>query len=178
MYLLIPIALCLFFGFRIIWGLLDRPWVARSPSKIATVGLILCVFGFVAQDQIHRVEIISAWLLANVPEFAINRSTLSLLNRFVEVVVYAAGAGIVASAMFLRTQLCFERERRGQAERLLRANEAIRGIERDLKFLDVDARIYGGNAEKRRDALLDMLIRHEDLRDEAQSGLRKMGGAC
>ena len=175
MYLLVSIALCLLFGFRVIWGLLDRPWVARSPFRIVAVGLLTCLFGFVAQDQIHRVEILSGGPLANVPQLVVDRSTLSLINRFVEVVVYAAGAGIIASAMFLRSQLCFEGEKKRQVQRLLRATETIRCIERDLKFAEVDSQIYGGNAEARQNFLWTQLMRREEAKEEAHRRLQEMG---
>lgn len=166
----------LFAGCSLVWGVLDFPWVARSPSRIAAVGLFTCASGFFFQTQIHHTEGLPAWLTQRIPLFAVNHDMLEFFDKLVDVLIYAVGAGVVASAFFLRTQLRFEQERCEHAEICENAKRKIEELERDLKFVEADALLHGaGNAKQRRTAILRMLDRYENKFEKSNRILKAMG---
>ncbi|KWF02069.1 hypothetical protein WT55_29475 [Burkholderia pseudomultivorans] len=106
---------------------------------------------------------------------SVDRVVLEFFNKLVDVVIYAAGGGIVASALFLRAQLRFEQERREQTEIKEHVSQRIKELERDLKFLEADARIQGrDNVRQRHDAILRMLWRYENKLEKADRILAAM----
>lgn len=166
----------LLIGCNLVWGILDFAWIARSPFRIAAVGLFTCASGFFIQTQIHHTETLPAWVLQKIPMLSVDHAVLKFFDKLVDVVIYAAGGGIVASALFLRAQLRFEQERREQTEIKEHSNQRIVQLERDLKFLEADARIQGvDNVQQRRDAILRILGRYENKLEKANRILKGMG---
>ena len=166
----------LFLGCNLVWGVLDFAWVARSPFRIAAVGLFTCASGFFIQTQIHSTENLPVWVVQKIPMFSVDHAVLEFFNKIIEVVIYAAGGGVIASAMFLRAQLRFKQELREQTEIKAHTHRRIVELERDLKFLEADALIHGiANAEQRRSAILRMLGRYEKRLKEANRILKAMG---
>jgi len=166
----------IFIGCSLVWGVLDFPWVARSPFRIAAVGLFTCASGFYFQTQIHNVESLPVWLTQRVPLFSVNHDVLEFFDKLVDTLVYAVGAGVVTSALFLRAQMRFEQERREQTETSENSSLKIAELERDLRFVDADALLHGvDNAEQRRAAIFRMLDRHRKEVDKANRILKGMG---
>lgn len=166
----------LFIGCSLVWGILDFPWVARSPFRIAAVGLFTCVSGFFFQTQIHHTENLPVWLTQKVPLFSVDHDVLEFFDKLVDVLIYAVGAGVVASALFLRAQLRFEQERREQTEISENARRKVVELERDLKFVEADALLHGvDNARQRRAAILRILDRYEGKLDKSSRILKAMG---
>ncbi|HEF4840263.1 TPA: hypothetical protein SAO52_005052 [Burkholderia vietnamiensis] len=165
----------LFIGCSLVWGILGSAWIARSPFRIAAVGLFTCASGFFIQTQIHHTEALPTWVVQKIPMLSIDRAVLEFFNKLVDVVIYAAGGGIVASALFLRTQLRFEQERREQTKIKEHVGRRIKELERDLKFLEADARLQGrDNVLQRHDAILRMLARYENRLEKADRILADM----
>lgn len=165
----------LFTGCSLVWGILGSAWIARSPFRIAAVGLFTCASGFFIQTQIHHTEALPAWLLQRIPILSIDHAVLEFFDKLVDVVIYPAGGGVVASALFLRAQLSFKQERREQMEIKGYINQRIKELECDLKFLEADARIHGiDNVQQRRDAILRMLDRYENKLEKANRILTAM----
>ncbi|MDN7180730.1 hypothetical protein M0D69_22565 [Caballeronia sp. SEWSISQ10-4 2] len=168
----------LLIGCNLVWGILDFAWVARSPFRIAAVGLFTCASGFFIQTQVHHTENLPAWFIQKIPIFSVDHAVLAFFDKLVDVVIYAAGGGIVASALFLRAQLRFEQERREQTEIKEHTNQWIVKLERDLKFVEADARIEGiDNAQRRRSAILRTLGRYEKKLERANRILKAMGSS-
>lgn len=173
LFLLVPMALI---GFHLIWMILGEPWVARSPFRIAVVGLLICALGLFFQTQLHHAEGIPEWLGRKYPVFSVNHDFIDVFKKFVDVVVYAAGGGVIASALFTRTQFCFQREQREQVKIRSDVSREISELEWDLRFLEADALINRvGNVQERRDAILRILGRCEDKLERANRILKVMG---
>ncbi|MGK8203321.1 hypothetical protein ACRS8P_27060 [Burkholderia cenocepacia] len=162
-------------GCGLVWGILGSAWIARSAFRIAAVGLFTCASGFFIQTQIHHTEALPAWVAQKISMLSVDRVVLEFFNKLVDVVVYAADGGIVASALFLRAQLRFEQERREQTEIKEHVSQRIKELERDLKFLEADARIQGrDNVRQRHDVILRMLWRYENKLEKADRILAAM----
>lgn len=168
--------LFIFIGCSLVWRTLDFAWIARSPFRIAAVGLVSCAFGFYLQLQVHRAESIPASVLLKIPLLAVDHDALIFIDRLVDVVVYAVGAGIIASAFFLRTQLRFEKEKRNQLKIQENSSRNIAELEQDLKFVDVDVKIYRrGTAQERRELLFRIIKRERRTLEKSTRILEKMG---
>lgn len=168
--------LLLLIGCSLVWTVLGYAWVARSPFRIAFVGLFICASGFFIQTQILHTEAIPTWVVQKIPLLSVDHAVLEFFDKLVNVVIYAVGGGIVASALFLRTQLRFEQERREQTKIKEHANRVIAELERALKFLEADACIQGiDNVQQRRDAIQRRLDRHESKLEKANRILSTMG---
>jgi DNA-binding MarR family transcriptional regulator len=166
----------LLIGCNLVWGILDFAWVARSPFRIAAVGLFTCASGFFIQTQIHSAENLPALIAHKIPMLSIDHAVLELFNKLVDVVIYAAGGGIIASALFLRAQLRFKQEQREQTEIKEHTHRRIAELERNLKFLEADALIHGvANTEQQRSTILSILGRYEKRLKEANRILKAMG---
>lgn len=163
----------------LVWMILDYAWVARSPFRIAAVGLFICASGFFIQTQIHLTEAIPTWVVQKIPLLSVDLTVLEFFDKLVDVVIYAVGGGIIASALFLRAQLRFEQERRAQTKIKARANQMIAELEHDLKFLEADTHIQGiDNVQQKRDGILRSLNRHENKLEKANRILAAMGSNC
>lgn len=176
MIFLLTFAPLFFVGCSLVWGVLDLPWIARSPFRIAAVGLLTCASGFFLQTQIHHAESLPVWFTQRVPLFSVDHDLLEFFNKLVDVLIYAVGAGVVASALFLRAQLRFEQERRDQIEVGENSVRKISALSRDLKFVEADALVQGAdNSRQRRAAILKMLDRYQNKLDQANRILKAMG---
>ncbi|WP_321955771.1 hypothetical protein [Burkholderia cenocepacia] len=173
LFLLVPMALI---GFHFIWGILGEPWVVRSPFRIVIVGLLICALGLFFQEQLHHAEGVPEWLGKKYPIFYVNRDFLDVFKKFVDVVVYAAGGGVIASALFTRAQLCFQQEQREQVKIKHDILKEINELKWDLRFLEADALINRvGNVQERREAILRILGRCEEKLERANRILKVMG---
>lgn len=111
-----------------------------------------------------------------MPAFAVDHAVLDFFDKLVNVVIYAAGGGIISSALFLRTQMRFAQERREQIEIREHANQRIMELERDLGSLEVDERTQEADSvQQRRSAILRVWRRHKDELKKANRILKAMG---
>ncbi|MBB6587265.1 hypothetical protein PP715_21300 [Ralstonia solanacearum] len=174
--LLILLISSLLIGCHLVWLILGSARVSRSPLLIAAVGLLTCAIGFFAQTHIHHAEALPAWFLQKMPAFAVDHAVLDFFDKLVNVVIYAAGGGIISSALFLRTQMRFAQERREQIEIREHANQRIMELERDLGSLEVDERTQEADSvQQRRSAILRVWRRHKDELKKANRILKAMG---
>jgi len=107
MLLLMIFILLILMGCSLVWVILDYAWVARSPFRIAAVGVLICASGFFIQTQILHTETIPTWVVQKIPLLSVDHAVLEFFNKLIDVVIYAVGGGVIASALFLRAQLRF-----------------------------------------------------------------------
>lgn len=159
----------------LVWSALGFDRVSRSPGRIALVGLFICGVGFLIQVQVHQTEAIHDWM-AKIPIFEVDHSKLEFISKFIDVVVYAAGGGVIASALILRTQACFERQKWEQQDIRERAVHYMEEHKRALKFLQADALIYGiADVDTRRELLITLTERERHKFRKANRILKSMG---
>lgn len=177
MVMLVGYILFIFLGCSLVWKTLDFSWIARSPFRIAIVGLLACGCGFFLQVQVHRSESIPEWILVKVPALAVDPELLGFLDKFVDVVVYSAGAGVIASALFLRAQLRFEKERKIHLQAADASERNIFDLRRDLKFVEADVRLtHRGTVRERRDVIMRVIDMERRVLDKSRKILKEMDG--
>ncbi|NMV41637.1 hypothetical protein [Ralstonia insidiosa] len=166
----------LLFGCHLIWLILGYAWIARSPLRIAVVGLLTCALGFFVQTQIHHAEALPAWFLQKVPVFSVDHAVLEFVDKLVNVVIYATGGGIISSALFLRTQMRFAQEQREQIETREHANQMLMDLERRLSALEAEGTDQEtDDLQRKRSAILRTWHRHKDELKKANRILKAMG---
>ncbi|KVE72455.1 hypothetical protein [Burkholderia vietnamiensis] len=138
MLLVICYTLFICIGCSLVWRILDFGCVARSPFLIAVVGMAICASGFFIQTQIHQSEGVPTWLAEKVPLFSVDHAVLDFFNKLVEVIIYAVGGGVIASALLLRAQFRFAQERNLQIENKACTEERITQLEHRLTVLPAD----------------------------------------
>jgi hypothetical protein len=162
-------------GGHLAWLILNSGRVARSPLYISLVGLAICASGFFLQTQVHRMEMVPTWFSDKYPFFSASHDTLDLIKKMIEVIIYAVGSGVIASAMVLRAQLRLQLEIRDQEENRREAIAFIEELKRNLKFAEADARLMKIDVEQRiRDVLKALDIYKKKLKD-ADRILRSVG---
>lgn len=139
--------------------------------------MLTCGCGFFLQIQVHRSESIPEWVLVKIPALAVDPGLLGFLDKFVDVVVYSAGAGVIASALFLRTQLRFEKERKIHLEAADASERNIFDLRRDLKCVEADVRLsHRGTVEERRDVIIRIIDMEKRALDKSRKILKEMDG--
>jgi hypothetical protein len=169
---LIPICytLLICIGCSLVWRTLDIGYVARSPFLIAVVGLAICASGLFIQTQIHQSEGIPAWIAKKIPLLSVDHAVLEFFDKLVDVVIYAVGGGVIASALLLRAQFRFAQEKSAQTEIKEQTEERIVQFKRRLASSSGDA------SDEPHEALIERLVKQKKKLEKTKRILRAMGG--
>ncbi|RAS21234.1 hypothetical protein [Paraburkholderia bryophila] len=149
------------------WNFFDDR-MGRTPLRVASVGLLLCVAGIGLGASIANFE--------GIGLFSNEHSQLELVSQLINVGITAAGGNVLASGLVLRADLANQRAILDARQRLQDARVTIAELLRDHKHLALEESFNSPESISKRSSAIWNLIENatDDYRD-ANELLRKVG---